>query len=418
MNVGQTIVRRYLIGGPAWSAFPAAAILWLILPFQAEPAAAAEIRLRPQCHSRGALVTLGDVAQITAVDQRRADALAAVELFAPPAVTRQRFVHARQIQDVLRMRGINLAEHRFSGSSQVAILGDGGPVPTKRERPLPYSAVRRANDRVREAVVGYLQANVAADVPFSVQLELDPSRARLVSGPESAISLGGGVAPWTGLQRFEATVDTPDGPVRFPLDVQVAVPAAVVVAVRSLPRGAIIRALDVKLQHDVSPQERSQPIYSLQEVIGKETTCAIPQGKILLKKSVRAPLLVRRGEVVTVYARSPGVRVRTTGRVRDSGSLGELVSVESLLNRQTYYARVSAVREVEVYAGAVRVETDTGRASGAVGSRGGITSPNPRRRRPAVGEIQDRTGRGVGRKSHQLSLANSNMMGLSSHPAY
>ena len=53
---------------------------------------------------------------------------------------------------------------------------------------------------------------------------------------------------------------------------------------------------------------------------------------------------------MTVYARSPGIRVRTVGRVRDNGSLGDLVAVESLLDRRTYFARVSNVREVEVYA--------------------------------------------------------------------
>ena len=65
---------------------------------------------------------------------------------------------------------------------------------------------------------------------------------------------------------------------------------------------------------------------------------------------LRPPLAVHRGEVVTVYAQSGAIRIRTNARSRDEGSVGELVAVESLLNRSTYYARVSGIREVEVYA--------------------------------------------------------------------
>ena len=65
---------------------------------------------------------------------------------------------------------------------------------------------------------------------------------------------------------------------------------------------------------------------------------------------VRAPLLVRKREVVTVVARHGGVRVRTMARARDDGSLGDIVAVESLADRQSYFARVSGVRQVEIYA--------------------------------------------------------------------
>ena len=64
----------------------------------------------------------------------------------------------------------------------------------------------------------------------------------------------------------------------------------------------------------------------------------------------RHRLAVHRGEVVSVLARAGGIRIRTNARAREEGSVGELVAVESLLNRSTYYARVSGTREVEVFA--------------------------------------------------------------------
>ena len=61
----------------------------------------------------------------------------------------------------------------------------------------------------------------------------------------------------------------------------------------------------------------------------------------MLADDLRAPLMVHRGDVVTVHVETAGIHIRTTARSRDDGAQGELVSVESLLNRSTFYARVS-----------------------------------------------------------------------------
>ena len=53
---------------------------------------------------------------------------------------------------------------------------------------------------------------------------------------------------------------------------------------------------------------------------------------------------------MTVYARSAGLRVRTTARAKDDGSVGDLIAVDSLLNKQSFFARVSGIQEVEVFA--------------------------------------------------------------------
>ncbi len=318
-------------------------------------AEAAELRLRAQCQSRGGLVTLGDVAEIFATDPRQAETLAALELFPAPAASHQRFVRIREIQDLLLSRGINLAEHRFSGSSRVAILG-AEPVRAAQQLPLSSAERTRANRRIQEAVLQYLQqgGNVSVGRSWTVEVELDANQVRLAAGAAHAISITGGAAPWTGWQRFEATVQTPEGPVRFPLDAQVAAPPAVLVAARLLPRGTLLRAADGARRHDLPREDSSAGFHSIDEVIGRETVQAIGEGKMLRPKMVRFPLLVRRRDVLRVTARNAGVLVRTMARARDDGSLGDWIAVESLQDRETYFARVSGLREVEVYARSVR----------------------------------------------------------------
>ncbi len=87
-------------------------LTFLIL--SAAPVGGAELQLRARCQPQGAVVTLGDVAEVIAADRREAESLAAVELFTAPAAGQQRVVRLRDLQDLLATRQINMAEHRFS----------------------------------------------------------------------------------------------------------------------------------------------------------------------------------------------------------------------------------------------------------------------------------------------------------------
>lgn len=323
---------------------------------------AAEIRLKAQCEPQGPLVTLGDIATIYSDGQGQAGTLAAMELFPAPSAARQRYLGLREIQDLLLLRGVNLAEHRFSGSNQVAIFGRQSE-PSLQNEPLDFSAERRANRRVCEAVARYLQQSTSQNVDWIVQLQLSPEQARLAADPTRAISAVGGNAQWVGQQRFQISVESSGGPVQFTVDATVSMPPEVVVTVRALPRGALVQPTDVELRRAGEFDDAMSALRSIDDVVGKETVRAVGQGKLLTEEELRAPLLVRRGDVVTVYARSPGITVRTNARARDDGSQGDLIAVESLGERQRFFARVSGIRQVEVYARSQRATESSAFAS-------------------------------------------------------
>ncbi len=314
---------------------------------------AAELRLKKQCRCDAPVVTLGDLADVFSADAQQAAALAAIELFPSPSGSRQRFVRVREIQDLLLARGVNLTEHRLSGSSRVAVSGGGNGLDASPGRPVSAAAVRRAEGRVRDAISRHLVQVASADTAWSVEPRLTPGQVRLLSNLLAKISLRGGSPPWTGHQQFEIVVDSADGRESLAIEAEVTLPPEAVVVVRSLSRGLAVHASDVELRRLAPGQVATDAFHRLEDVIGREATRAIPQGTLLKTNMVRAPLLVQRGDEVIVIARSAGIRVRTTARVREDGSLGDLVAVESLADRKTYFARVTAVREVEVYSRAV-----------------------------------------------------------------
>jgi flagella basal body P-ring formation protein FlgA len=323
---------------------------------------AAELRLRSQCIVDGSVVKLGDAAEVFSADRKEAERLAAVELFPAPVAPQQRFLNVRELQDLLLLRGVNMAEHSFSGASQITIQTRGKviapPAHTETpQQPLSLAATRKISERVCEAVAKYLKENAAADQSWKVEAELSEAEARLVSTASRTLIISGGEPPWIGAQEFIVSVPAAKGPQQFRLDAQVTLPTTVVIASRSLGRGTLIRATDVELGHSAPGEGNASDFHDVAEVVGKETTRGIAAGKPLAQDSVRSQVLVRRGEVVTVYAHASGIRIRTMARAKDDGGENELVAVESLTDRSTFFARVSGIREVEVYARPPRSET-------------------------------------------------------------
>lgn len=322
---------------------------------------AAELRLKTQCTPAAAIVTLGDVADIACPDGRQAAALAAIELFPAPGAGEERVVRVREIQDLLVLRGVNLVEHQFSGASEVAVEAAVAPPHPAAIRPISSAETARIKRRLCEVLAKYLNEQTSSQQDWGVEFELKEADARLFADPLAPIQIAGGAAPWTGSQRFQLAVAGKQGQApgkSATIDATVRVIAPVVVAVRSLARGAVLREGDVALQRVPAADKLPGSMHALEQALGHELVRAVGAGLPVTSDALRPPLAVHRGEVVTVLARAGGVRIRTNARARDEGSVGELVAVESLANRSTYYARVTGSREVEVYARPPQVENE------------------------------------------------------------
>ncbi|HYW80801.1 MAG TPA: flagellar basal body P-ring formation chaperone FlgA, partial [Thermoguttaceae bacterium] len=219
---------------------------------------------------------------------------------------------------------------------------------------------KMANEKASEAVVAYLRANVSAAQPWDVEARLDAAQVKLLADPDVTVSATATARPdgnhWTGPHRFQFRAQTFEGPTTFLVDAQITRPPMVIVAATSLSRGTVIGPANLEMRPATSMDQTSDAIESVDEVIGYEAKQAIPLGRVLQRNMVRAPLLVRRGELVTVNVRTSGIRVRTTARARDEGALGDLITVESTLDRKTYFARVAGAQEVEVYARPARAD--------------------------------------------------------------
>jgi flagella basal body P-ring formation protein FlgA len=290
-------------------------------------------------------------------------------LFPAPPPGSRRFVRAGEVRDLLHAAGIHLGEHRFTGARQI-VIGSTAQRPTAGGVEVSVEVAKQAERLVHAAIIAHLRAEAGRDEPWQVMPSLDgalqPSQIRDLVAFRGNPVVRGGSEPWVGQHDFELTLPGQKMAQPMVISAEVTLPPAVLVAVDAIPAGAVVRQGDVKLvrQQIVSGAQQSvQPLTSLDEAIGMETTRMIPTGQLLDAKLLRKRLLVHRNEVVTVHARAAGIQVRTMARARDDGAADDLVMVESLTDRARYLARVTGVREVDVYAGGIRAGAMEGTAS-------------------------------------------------------
>lgn len=324
----------------------------IVLSSWTAPVRGAEIQLRADAAVGGRVITLGDVADIQAANETERAVLASVELLPTPAVPGERTLKLREVQDLLALRGIATGEHRFGGASEVRLGSAAINSATQRKFRSNGSAARGANAAVEAAIAKYLARNVDADRDWRVNVELNEDQVRSVQGAFGRIAVEGGAEPWQGPQSFNIVLGAKEA--QFAVEATLEGPDMVVVAVRPLVKGDVIRASDLALAPAKRGVAQKGAFHSPQELIGQEAVRSIAAGQVLDANYVRPPLLVKRGDVVTVYAYSAGVRVKTTGRTRQDGGRGELVEIESLADRKRYFARVADVQVVEVFASAAQ----------------------------------------------------------------
>lgn len=314
---------------------------------------AAEMKVRAECCPEGTIVTLGDLVDLRCDSTSEAERLAQITLFPTPAPGLRRFISAREIKDMLLIRGIDLIDHQFLGARTVLVVGSEPKRNPSNAVRLASASPRLAEKRLREALDDHL--NRTGVQPWQIEFDLDQDTARWISAAQS-LNVQGDREPSTGRQCFEISMQVGNEAKTVDVIAEISLPPLVVVPVRSIPRATRISRADLELRHVDSHVLTAGSVQRMEDIVGKEATRALAAGKPVAQSYVCEPILVRRGDVVTVIVRAAGIRVRTQARARDDGAQGELVAVESMENRQTYFAQVSGVREVEILAATVSAD--------------------------------------------------------------
>ena len=122
-----------------------------------------------------------------------------------------------------------------------------------------------------------------------------------------------------------------------------------VVATRTLARGQSMTPADVEVREVLIINSTADPMTNLDDVIGQVAGRFMRQGHAIHRDDVRPPVMVRRGELMTIHCMTDGLLIKTVARASEDGLLGQSIRVRNDQSREQYVVHVTGPKR-----GAVR----------------------------------------------------------------
>jgi flagella basal body P-ring formation protein FlgA len=123
---------------------------------------------------------------------------------------------------------------------------------------------------------------------------------------------------------------------------------AVLTPKRSLPKGHVLSAADLKMdERDVSRMLGgyfSDP----DRLVGQRLTQSIPAGRVITPSMVAATAVIRRGQSVTLVVRDAGLSISMKGKALADGALDQRIRVENSHSGRVVEGIVRSAEHVEV----------------------------------------------------------------------
>lgn len=161
------------------------------------------------------------------------------------------------------------------------------------------------------------------------------------------------VAAQPGGGRFEVLLQVDKGGAteKFRLRGQAQEVTETVTLVRPFNRGEIVREEDLAVERVPKRQVGAVRPVSPADFVGLAARRTLRQGQPLATADFTAPLLVNRGEIVTIVYESPGLVLTARGQALEQGAKGDTITVLNQLSKRTLVGQVTAPGRVTITAG-------------------------------------------------------------------
>lgn len=134
--------------------------------------------------------------------------------------------------------------------------------------------------------------------------------------------------------------------VYVPVEVKIYTPVAV--ASRNLVKGHLINKDDVHMVKRNRRRLRNGYYRSVHSVVGHVAARNIRSGVVFTQRNVQAPVVIRRGQEVTIVARTGTLQVEMRGIAKSNGQLNQRIKVMNKSSKRLIEAVVIGRDKVEV----------------------------------------------------------------------
>lgn len=282
------------------------------------------------------MVRISDLADISGGSQAAASHLGATTVATSPLPGQTRFVSLDYIRIRLRQAGFQTDDLTFQGVQDVQISREAVRLP----RDMVIHAVETT---IRERMPWKNEDVVINNIHFDDDIQLPTGKlTHRIVPTRNEDYLG---------QTLLALQLYVDGELvkKTWVHADISVMADVVKVVRPLGKNQKIEGADVAVVRGDLADLPSDTVRSAEEALGSRTTQMIYPNTILKAGMISLPPLVRRGDIVKIVANAGPMTITATGKVKQQGCKGEMISVINTDSNRVITARV-------IRAGAVAVE--------------------------------------------------------------
>jgi flagellar basal body P-ring formation protein FlgA len=108
----------------------------------------------------------------------------------------------------------------------------------------------------------------------------------------------------------------------------------VVVLARPVTAGTLLEPAHLRIEERDLSRLSTSAFDTIESVVGKQVARSLGAGAVLASSDVKSPASIRRGDAVTLIARSGGIEVRAAGRAVTDGSMNESLTVRNLVTQR------------------------------------------------------------------------------------
>jgi flagella basal body P-ring formation protein FlgA len=132
------------------------------------------------------------------------------------------------------------------------------------------------------------------------------------------------------------------------LRVHISIQQSIVLSKRFINRGTVITRADLVVDNIQVSNPNTHYFQDPREVIGKVAKRSISIGKKISATSLKAAMIIKRGQEVTIIASTAGIIIRTKGKALSDGAKGQVVKVKNSRSKRELQATVIAPNIVKV----------------------------------------------------------------------
>ena len=281
------------------------------------------------------MVRLSDIADISGTPEATSCHLGATMVAKSPLPGQTRFVSLDYIRIRLRQAGFQTDDMTFQGVQDVQISREAATL--SRD-----TVIHAVETSIREQMPWKNEDVVINNIHFDDDIQLPTGKLTYRMVPNRNEDFLGRTV--ISLQLFV------DGELvkKTWVHADISVMADVVKVVRPLGKNQKIEGADMAVVRSDLADLSSDTIRSAEEALGSRTTQMIYPNTILKAGMISLAPLVNRGDIVKIVANVGPMTITATGKVKQQGCKGEMISVINTDSNRVISARVIGPSAVEV----------------------------------------------------------------------